>query len=192
MALYALFREEIGRTMPNSVTARSLVHSQISPSETPAHIGEQGLQLIEYYEGLRLSAYRDTGGVPTIGYGHTGDVQMGDTCTFEQAVAYLAADVSWAESFVHNHITTSLYQHQFDAIISFVFNVGVGNFLKSSVYADIQNANLVHVPYSLSLWNKSGGRVVEGLVNRRHSEGVLFATNTLNLAPVNRPDRNQA
>ncbi len=151
-------------------------------------IGPLGLQLIEYFEGLRLTSYLDTSGISTIGYGHTGGVLPDETITFDEAVAYLSEDLIQAENTVLTNVAARLKQNEFDAIVAFTYNIGSGNFLKSSVYSDLQRFNFIAIPYDLSLWNRSGGRVVEGLVTRRHAEGVLFATGKLDMAPVSVPD----
>jgi lysozyme len=151
-------------------------------------VGPLGLQLIEYFEGLRLTAYYDTSGIISIGYGHTGGVTPGETITFDQAVTFLSEDLATAENTVLSNVSARLTQTQFDAIVSFVYNIGSGNFLTSSVYNDLQRFNFTTIPYDLSLWNRSGGRVSEGLVTRRHAEAVLFTTGTLDLAPVSVPD----
>jgi lysozyme len=114
------------------------------------------------------------------------------TITFDEAVALLANDLATAEHAVFSNVAARLKQNEFDAMVSFVYNVGTGNFLKSSVYADLQRFKFDRIPYDLSLWNKSGGRVTPGLVTRRHAEGVLFSQGILNLAPVPAPDNNQA
>jgi lysozyme len=154
-------------------------------------ISEQGLNLIEFYEGLRLTAYLDTSGIWTEGYGHTNNVVEGDTITFDEAVAFLAQDLQDATNGVINNVIVVLQQYQLDALISFVYNIGIGNFLNSTAIENINNGNMIPVPYDISLWNRSGGRVSLGLVNRRHSEAILFASGNLSLAPVVVPDDNQ-
>jgi lysozyme len=155
-------------------------------------ISEQGMSLIEYYEGLRLSAYLDTSGIATIGYGHTNNVEIGDTINFEQAVTFLGQDLQTATNGVIDNVVVVLEQYQLDALISFTYNIGISNFQSSTALKNINNGNTVPVPYDISLWNRSGGLVSSGLVNRRHSESVLFSTGILSLAPVIMPDDSQA
>jgi lysozyme len=154
--------------------------------------GPKGLQLIEYFEGLRLTAYQDTRGIWTQGYGHTLGVKEGDHITFDEEVAFLAEDLLIAETTILKHVAARLPQNQFDALVSFVYNVGSGNFLHSSVYADLQRFNFGNIPYDLSLWNKSNGIISVGLVTRRHAEGMLFSSGLLDLAPIAVPDKDQA
>lgn len=97
-------------------------------------IGQAGLALIKQYEGCRLAAYRCAAGVWTIGYGHTAGVHSGMTITQAQADAYLRQDIAKFEGYVNNPayvpITANLNQNQFDALVSFAFNLGAGNLRK--------------------------------------------------------------
>lgn len=96
---------------------------------------EQGLTLLQQREGLRLKAYRCIAGVPTIGWGHTKGVKMGDTCSLEQAKRWLSEDVRQTENYL-NELNTRLLrkfkQHEFDALVSFIHQIGLGNFASST------------------------------------------------------------
>lgn len=142
-------------------------------------ISKAGLEIIKRSEGLRLRAYPDPGsrdGTPwTIGYGHTRGVKKGDRITKARAEALLRQDVKWAEDEI-NRIPVDLTQNQFDALVSFVFNVGVGQFRRSSVYKAVKAGRHDQVPSRLNLWIKNDGKVLRGLVNRRAEEGRLYAT----------------
>lgn len=92
----------------------------------------KGIELIKQFEGLRLKAYRDSGGKWTIGYGHTGGVKSGDVITAQQANDFLIQDIKTAENAI-NGLNLNLTQNQFDALVSFVFNVGTGNFGTSTL-----------------------------------------------------------
>jgi lysozyme len=85
------------------------------------HISDQGLALIEAREGCRMEAYLDSVGVPTIAVGHTAGVEMGQTCTAEQAEAWLRSDVRYAEAAINGSVSAPLEQYQFDALVSFTF-----------------------------------------------------------------------
>ena len=87
-------------------------------------LSERGLTLIKSFEGLRLSSYRDSGGIWTIGYGHTGDVGAGKTISELTALTLLQADVMDCEALLHKIVEVPLNQGQFDALVSFLFNVG--------------------------------------------------------------------
>lgn len=94
---------------------------------------DQGIALLKDREGCRLEAYLDSVGVPTIGVGHTAGVQMGMTITEEEALDLLREDLSWSEAAVLHGAGRTLEQHQFDALVSFVFNVGQGAFASSTL-----------------------------------------------------------
>lgn len=134
----------------------------------------KGISLIKQHEGLRLTAYQCSADVWTIGYGHTQGVRMGDTCTQEQADAWLLEDVERAEKAVRRE-GLELTQNQFDALVSFVFNVGETAFKSSTLLKKIK-AN----PYDPSIasefakWKYAGGKVITGLANRRTKESNLY------------------
>lgn len=151
-------------------------------------LDQRGLNFIKKFEGCRLTAYYDSAHIPTIGYGTTvidgALVQMGTTITQEQADQYLAADCASAEYTVNKMISdhhVSLTQNMFNALVSFVYNVGAGGFGRSTLRAKLVNKEPVVEDYFLR-WNKitdpSTGQLVvsKGLTNRRHGEYVLFTT----------------
>jgi lysozyme len=142
---------------------------------------KNGLHLTEQFEGLRLTAYPDpgTGGSPwTIGYGHTGsDVHPGLTITKEQAEELLMKDVQKAVAVVNSKVTTDLTQNEFDAIVDFVFNVGAGNFAGSTLLKKINANDMEGAANEFDKWNLAAGKVMAGLVRRRHAETLLCLNN---------------
>lgn len=131
---------------------------------------ENGLRLIKNFEGCRLTAYVCSAGVLTIGYGHTGGVTRGMTITQKQADEYLKKDVERFEKAVNNYVTKlKLNQNQFDALVSFTFNCGEKN-----LQSLCRNRNTTQIADALLLYNKGGGKVLQGLVNRRKAERELF------------------
>src|ERR1700744_5782663 len=96
-------------------------------------MSQTGLALTMASEGVRLTAYLDSGGIPTIGYGHTSGVKAGMTCTQAQAEQWLAEDVEGSEYVVNKVVTAPLNQNQFDALVDFVFNLGSGAFQGSTL-----------------------------------------------------------
>ena len=139
---------------------------------------ERGLEFIAEHEGLELHAYPDpgSGGDPyTIGYGHTRGVKPGDTCTKEQALEWLREDVDEAERAIDRLVTVSLTQDQFDALVSFVFNLGAGNFGSSTLLKRINMGDFAGAADEFPRWNRAAGRVMAGLTKRRHAEAALFA-----------------
>jgi lysozyme len=135
---------------------------------------EEGLQLTEKFEGLRLKAYRDTMGVPTIGYGHTRDVTMDMTCTKEQARQWLQEDVQVAVDGVNRLVAVELTQNQFDALVDFTFNLGVGSLQRSTLLKLLNAGNYSGAAGEFAKWNKAGGQVLAGLTKRRQAERDLF------------------
>ncbi len=137
------------------------------------NITKTGLQLIEEFEGLRLSAYKcvETEQYWTIGYGHYGaDVSAEMTITPEQAEAYLKQDVAEAEQAVNN-IDKGFNQNQFDALVSFTYNCGAGN-----LRTLCRDRDIAAIGQKLILYNKSGGNVLAGLTRRRKAEQDLYNT----------------
>lgn len=138
-----------------------------------------GVRKIKKWEKLVLVAYQDVGGVWTIGYGHTGsDVHEGQVCTESEAEEWLRGDLQEAEDCINAKVKVRLEQHQFDALVSFVFNVGCSAFAKSTLLRVLNQKQYDKVPAQLERWNKDrvNGKlvVVAGLVNRRAAEIALW------------------
>jgi len=138
-------------------------------------ISDEGLELIKSYERLILGAYMPTpNDVPTIGYGHTKGVKMGDTCTPEQADTWLREDCEEAEACIAKHVTVPLMQNEFDALVSLVFNIGCGAF-KASTLLRLLNANDFDAAQEqFKRWNKQAGKELAGLTRRRADEERMF------------------
>jgi lysozyme len=137
--------------------------------------------LIKQHEGLRLAAYPDpaTRGAPwTIGYGHTRGVKRGDTCTAEQAAAWLDEDMVNAYFAVDRAVTVPLTGPQRDALCSFVFNVGGGAFNQSTLLKLLNTGKYSEAAAQLTRWNKAAGNIMPGLVRRRGEERALFLAGT--------------
>ena len=137
-------------------------------------ISYRGLALIKRFEGLRLTAYRDSVGVWTIGYGHTKGVRRWHRITRRQANNFLRQDVRWAERAVNRYVRVCLNQSQFDALVSWTFNLGSGNLRRSTMLKRINARRWSRVPCEMIRWNRAGGRVLRGLVRRRKAEARLF------------------
>ena len=135
---------------------------------------ERAYALIRKFEGLRLAAYRCPAGVWTIGYGHTSGVVPGMSITASRAEVLLAQDVAVAEGIV-NAERLALRQCQFDALVSFVFNVGGANFRKSTLLAKVKvNADDNAIMDEFLRWVYGGGVVLPGLQKRRLEEMRLY------------------
>jgi lysozyme len=140
---------------------------------------EDGLALIRAFEGFRAKAYRDAVGVWTIGFGHTAmagapGVSQGMEISRAEAEKILARDVAGFARGVARLVTAQLNDNEFSALVSFAYNVGLGNFSASSVLKAVNAADHEAVPRRLQLWVKAGGRVLPGLVKRRAAEAALF------------------
>ncbi|HCR1911714.1 TPA: lysozyme [Enterobacter kobei] len=136
--------------------------------------GEKGLALIKHFEGLRLWAYQCSANVWTIGYGHTAGVRPGDVITPEQADAFLREDVADAERSVGRFVCVPLTQHQFDALVSFVFNLGVESFRTSTLLKKLKAGDYDSAAQEFGCWVHAGGKALPGLVRRREAERALF------------------
>jgi lysozyme len=139
-------------------------------------LGDRGEALIKSYEKLRLVAYKPTPNDKwTIGWGHTGpDVYEGLTCTLEEAQRWFHGDTLWACFEVHTKVTLTLTQNQFDALVAFTFNVGGPNAEHSTLLKLLNQGDLEGVAVEWMKWNHQGGKVLDGLTNRRKAELALF------------------
>ena len=138
-------------------------------------ISEQGLDLIKTFEGLELEAYRCAAGVWTIGYGHTKGVERGMKIDANTANEMLAEELIEYEGYINKYVTASLEQHQFDAMVSWVYNLGGGNLQASTLLKVLNAEDYDGVPAQLMRWNKAGGKVLEGLTRRRQAEADMFS-----------------
>jgi lysozyme len=135
----------------------------------------KNLSLIKKHEGLRLEAYLPTpNDVWTIGYGHTHTTKKGQKITEAQAEELLRRDIAWAEEAVNKLVVVPLTQNQFDALVSFVFNVGVGAFSKSTLLRLLNAKDYEGAANQFLRWNKQKGKVLNGLTKRREEERKLF------------------
>lgn len=147
-----------------------------------------GLALIREYEGCVLHAYQDAAGVWTIGVGHTAAAgppapTPGMTISEAEALDILARDICQYERAVESAVARRMTQNQFDAMVSLCFNIGPSRFRESTVLHDFNRGETEGAADAFLLWNRAGGRVLEGLVRRRYAERALF----LSLAPETAP-----
>lgn len=134
---------------------------------------------IKQWEALRLKAYLDSGGVPTIGIGTirypNGDqVRIGDTITEDQAYEYLFHDLRPAVETVNQRVSVPLTPEQFDALVSFVYNVGDPQFAGSTLLRKLNEGDYRGAANEFLRWNRDNGRIVPGLTHRRSDEQDLF------------------
>jgi lysozyme len=160
------------------VTAISILWN-IKPNSMPImeeymQTSNEGIELIKDLEGLRLTAYDCPAGVCTIGYGHTRGVYSGMKITEEEAEKFLREDIKEAEQAIEKLVEIELTQNQYDALVSFIYNVGTNAFKNSTLLKKINNNQLSTVPYEFNRWVRSGGKFNRGLQNRRNREVALF------------------
>lgn len=143
------------------------------------HVSPSGVDLICNFEGLRLKAYDDGVGVWTIGFGTTKypngiRVKKGDTCTLDQAKAYMQNDLKSFEQTVNNTVKVPLNQNQFDALVSLAYNIGTNAFSKSTLVKKLNANDIRGAADQFDVWVNAGGKRMQGLVNRRTVEKALF------------------
>ena len=152
-------------------------------------MSQHGLSLLEQWEGFKLQVYKDSAGLPTIAVGHlltrseltSGKIVINGVpvkysggLTQQQVTDLLAQDVVPAQQAVNTGVKVALNQNQFDALVSFTFNVGNGAFLGSTLLKVLNQGQYDQVPTQLLRWTRAGGVVVQGLVNRRQNEIKLW------------------
>lgn len=153
------------------------------------HVSEHGLDLLKQWEGFESKIYKDSAGLPTIGVGHLltkseltsgkivingAPVQYAAGLTNQQVLNLLSEDINPAAQAVSANAKVALSQNQYDVLVSFVFNVGVAAFTGSTLLKLLNQGQYDQVPAQLRRWNKSGGQVVQGLINRRENEIKLW------------------
>lgn len=141
---------------------------------------QAGIDLIHSFESLRLKAYPDPGskdGKPvTMGWGSTGpDIKLGMTWTKEQADERFAKDLARFEIGVSKAVSVELKQHQFDALVSFAYNVGLANFLSSTLLKMLNGGYYSNAAIQFGKWIFNDGKIMKGLVRRREAERKMFS-----------------
>jgi lysozyme len=135
---------------------------------------KSGRALTERFEGCRLVAYPDSTGVWTLGYGRTRGVVPRQCCTQEQADQWLVEDTDAAVAYVNHHVTTTITQEIFDALVDFTFNLGDGTLLHSALLALVNERKFAEAAQEFDKYDHAGGKVVAGLLRRRQAEEAEF------------------
>lgn len=135
---------------------------------------DEGIALIKSFEGCELKAYRCSANVLTIGYGHTACVTEGEEISELHAEELLREDLNEFEEHVRRAVKVELNQNQFDALVSWTFNLGPGNLRSSTLLKLLNEGKHEEVPGQMARWNRAGGKVLEGLKRRREAEGLLW------------------
>ena len=131
-------------------------------------------EFVAGFEGFRAHAYKCPAGVWTIGYGHTQGVKEGDTITEEDALQLLTDELGEFAAKIAPLVRAEVTEGQFVALLSFAYNIGVGNFKRSSVLRNLNNGAITAAADAFLLWNRAGGKVLAGLNRRRRAERKLF------------------
>jgi lysozyme len=144
-------------------------------SGTPERMSISNLEIIKESEGLRLKAYLPTpNDVYTIGYGHTKTAEKEMVITLAGAEALLLHDLKWVEDAIHKYVKVPLNQNQYDALCSFVYNLGATNFKNSTLLKKLNKKDYNGAAHELLRWDKQKGKVLRGLTKRRQLEKDLF------------------
>ncbi|MBI1929684.1 lysozyme [Candidatus Poribacteria bacterium] len=152
-------------------------------------MSEKGKKLLAEWEGVKLQVYKDVAGLPTIGVGHLltrdeltsgkiwirgGPIKYANGLTKEQVMDLLGQDLEEFEKVVNNSVKVELKQNQFDALVSFTFNVGANAFKNSTLLKVLNQGQYEEVPNQLRRWVYAGGQKVQGMINRREKEINLW------------------
>ena len=151
-------------------------------------ISKNGIEFIKQWEGFRTKPYKDITGLLTIGYGHLihpGEIFL--EVTKEEAEYYLMQDIEWAEEVINKYVPLRyLTQNQYDSLVSFVYNVGMGaigrkdgfvylkNGKSSTMLRALQSEDFVKASKEFPKWSHAGGKIIKGLFNRRTEEQTMF------------------
>lgn len=135
---------------------------------------QNAIELIKRFEGFRAIAYRCPGGTMTIGYGSTDGVLEGQAVTPAQAQEMLVREVAEVDADLSQLVRVRLSQNQWDALISLVYNIGVGNFEQSTLRKIINQGRFDRVPAEIKRWRLARGRILSGLIARRAAEAALW------------------
>ena len=141
---------------------------------TPKHTSKTGIDLIKRWEGWRSKAYKCPANKWTIGYGHTKTARRGMVISQQEGHRLLRQDLQIYENAVHNLVSVPVNQNQFDALVSFTYNVGRGALSQSTLLRKLTQGNYTEAADQFSRWVYGGGRKLPGLVSRRAAERQLF------------------
>jgi lysozyme len=136
------------------------------------------LNLIRRFEGSELAAYLDVVGLPTIGYGHRAQVNMGDTCTIAQAEKWLQDDASKVMMAILGFVRVDLIPCELAALISFAFNCGISALQGSTLMRKLNAGDRAGAANEFAAWDHAGGKVIAGLAARRGAERLMFLGET--------------
>ena len=137
-------------------------------------ISSEGISLIKKFEGCELEAYKCAAGVWTIGYGHTKDVTEGMEITQAEAETMLKEELLDYCNYVDMYVQVPLEQNQFDALVSWTYNLGPTNLKSSTMLKVLNTGKYEDVPEQIKRWNKANGKMLDRLIRRREAESLMF------------------
>ena len=133
-----------------------------------------GIELLKHFEGCELKAYQDSVGVWTIGYGHTKGIYEGLEITQSEAEKMLQDELPEYEGYITDKVVPMLQQHEYDALVCWVYNLGPTNLSSSTLLKRLNAGEFKDVPFQMKRWDKAGGQPLLGLTRRRNAEALLF------------------
>ncbi len=137
-------------------------------------LSKTGIELLKHFEGCELKAYQDSVGVWTIGYGHTKGIYEGLEITQSEAEKMLIDELPEYEGYISDKVVPMLQQHEFDALVCWVYNLGPTNLSSSTMLKKLNAGEFKEVPFQMKRWDKAGGQPLLGLTRRRNAEALLF------------------
>ena len=137
-------------------------------------LSKTGIELLKHFEGCELKAYQDSVGVWTIGYGHTKGIYEGLEITQSEAEKMLVDELPEYEGYITDKVVPMLQQHEFDALVCWVYNLGPTNLSSSTMLKKLNAGEFKEVPFQMKRWDNAGGQPLLGLTRRRNAEALLF------------------
>ena len=154
---------------------------------------QKGIDLIKSFEGCKLQSYKCPAGIWTIGYGTTLGIRPAMRITLQEAEDYLKRDLKQFEDCVNMLVKVVLTQNEFDALVSWTYNLGCGSLRKSTMLKYLNEGKKQFVTSEMVKWNKANGRVLKGLILRREAEAVLFSqAESIEGKDIDKPNSNKA
>lgn len=170
---YSSYNKELENRMSARIEAPYCCTTKIPQKNM--RISREGINLIKWFEGYREREYLDSAGKRTIGYGHLiRKSERFEKLTKEEAEKILLRDLEIAEKAIKENVKVELNQRQYDALISLVYNIGVNNFLKSTLLKKLNSGDYNGAGMEFKKWVYAGGKKIRGLEKRREKEKELF------------------
>lgn len=170
-----------GRAHAESAGASTHSFSRLAESDSPSAreikkhcISRKGIEAIKKFEGFREKAYFCPSGVLTVGYGHATGVSAGDSLTLKDAEIILLNDLKSFEDVINDSVNVPLMQNQYDALVSFAYNIGENAFKKSTLLSKLNNCDYEGASGEFGRWIYSNGEILNGLRERRNREREFF------------------